>query len=148
MTIHQDLNIRPRFVYVVWAAVYLFGLVWNFTTQPLGAWGPWVAYIVLVASLLTAFWDATKTRGASLLGLTAVLLAVLASSFNGDRAAATPAREHVWVLAIDLVLLVVMFGGLARLGSNWDKRYKESLKESSPTIDEMFLQITEALWER
>jgi Ca2+/Na+ antiporter len=145
---HIDLDIRPRFVHYLWAAIYVLLLIWGFTFQPLGAWGSWIAFIILVASLLAAFWDATETDDASYSGLVVILLAVLASAFNDDKGVATLAREHIWVLVIDLVLLALIVIVLVVRAWSWDRKHKQHQKESSLTIDKMFLQITEALWER
>ena len=148
MNIRWDANIHLRSVHVVWALVYLAVLIWSITSQPSGAWGPWIAFIALVASLVVAFLDVTKTDEVSPWGLTAILVAVLAAAFDGDSAVITLARRHQFVSVIDSVLLAITFFVLVWRGWTWDRRHKQHQGKQAPPTEEMFKQIAKDLWER
>lgn len=122
---HTDTPDRPRVVHFVWAAVFLLVLIWSYTSQPFGNWGAWFAFVVSTVALLVAFWDATETVDANPRGLAAILLAVLASAFNGDRAVAALQKPHPWLTVIDIALLAVTALVLVGRGYHWDKRYRK-----------------------
>jgi ABC-type transport system involved in cytochrome c biogenesis permease component len=144
MKLNKALDTNARFVHVVWALAYVAVLVWTYGSQPFGDWSAWFAFLLLVTSLVWAFWDTTKTDQASSWGLLSILVGVLAAAFDGDSAVITLASQHHAVKLLDLVLLIVTLPVLICRSRRWDRRRKQHREKQSP--DDMLRHITTNLW--